>query len=69
MADSKFAQANRNMGKILAQLRSMKTGEQRSAAKIPPREPGSEQSYTFKSPKGTRYSDKKKAKKGERRVD
>ncbi len=37
--------------------------------KIPPRKKGSERSYSFKSKGGTRYSDKKKPKKGERRMD
>ena len=50
-------------------LASRIQAETDSGKNIPARAPGSERSFTFKSSKGTRFSDKPKRKKGERRVD
>ncbi len=65
--ESKYSQSARTYQRYM----KLMTLQKKDAAekKYPPRAKGSERSYTFKGPQGTRYSGNKQPKKGERRMD
>jgi hypothetical protein len=68
-ANAKYSQMVRKFHRTQETMKKLAALKKKASEPAPPREPGSERSYTFVGATGTRYSDKPEKKEGERRTD